>query len=218
MGSSAMLQGVGLKGFMVGAVLCGCALSGCAAVPRAEGSGGSAAVARPEVAAVPGADAHHYDVHDFDFLLGDWDMVNRRLAHRGVGSNEWIEFPSRSRNLQYLNGLVNTDEVQYPNGISGKNDGPYSGLAVRTFDVKKKMWSIYWVSGTRGCCLTDPVEGGFTGDRGEFYGTDTDDGRPVKVRFIWTRLGPDTAHWEQAFDYGDGKWEKNWENTLTRRH
>jgi hypothetical protein len=86
-----------------------------------------------------------------------------------------------------------------------------------TFDVQKRLWSIYWVSGRRGCCLTDPVEGGFVGDRGEFYGTDDDEDRPVRVRYVWTRLGPDSAHWDQSFDYGDGKWEMNWENTLTRR-
>jgi hypothetical protein len=41
--------------------------------------------------------------------------------------------------------------------------------------------------------LFPPVEGGFIGDRGEFYGTDDDDGRPVKVRFVWTRRGPNAA-------------------------
>jgi hypothetical protein len=32
-------------------------------------------------------------VHDFDFLDGKWEMVNRRLLKRGVGSNEWDTFP-----------------------------------------------------------------------------------------------------------------------------
>src|ERR1700682_5729841 len=30
-------------------------------------------------------------------------------------------------------------------------------------------------------------------------GDDTDDGRPVRVRFLWRVIGKDTAHWEQAF-------------------
>jgi hypothetical protein len=83
--------------------------------------------------------------------------------------------------------------------------------------VKRQRWSIYWVSGKTGCCLTNPVEGGFVGDRGEFYGADDDDGRPIQVRYVWTRLGPDEAHWDQSFDCGDGKWEMNWESTVTRR-
>lgn len=194
------------------------ALIGCASRTPATNHADVARAPSPSGFAPHDFGAQRFDVHDFDFLKGEWDMINRRLAHRGVGSQEWVEFPSVARNEQFLGGLADVDEVNYPDGITGKNDGPYSGLAVRTFDVEKQRWSIYWVSGKRGCCLTDPVEGGFVGDRGEFYGTDDDDGRPVRVRFVWTRLGPDKAHWDQSFDYGDGKWEMNWENTLTRRH
>jgi len=32
---------------------------------------------------------------DFDFLLGKWQVGNKRLKERLVGSNEWIEFPAR---------------------------------------------------------------------------------------------------------------------------
>ena len=58
--------------------------------------------------------------------------------------------------------------------------------------------------------MDPPVVGGFHGDRGEFYGRDTDAGRPVLVRFIWTRLGPDAARWEQAFSYAGSAWQTNW--------
>ena len=155
--------------------------------------------------------ANPTEAHDFDFLAGEWDVMNRRLAHRGVGSNEWTEFPATIRGARYLDGVASVDQIDFP--TLG-----FSGLTVRTFDLKTRRWSIYWVNGKRGCCLTNPVEGVFVGDRGEFYGTDEDDGRPVRVRYVWTKLGPDSARWEQAFDYGDGKWELNWMNTLTRRH
>ena len=59
--------------------------------------------------------------------------------------------------------------------------------------------------------------GGFTGNRGVFYGDDVDGGRPVKVRYIWIKKGRDNAHWEQAFSYDGGRtWETNWMNELTR--
>jgi hypothetical protein len=58
--------------------------------------------------------------------------------------------------------------------------------------------------------LLPPVEGGFEGSRGEFYGDDEDGGRPIRVRFLWTLLGPDRARWEQAFSYAGGPWETNW--------
>jgi hypothetical protein len=33
---------------------------------------------------------------DFDFLVGTWDVTNRRLAKRHVGSDDWDEFPGIS--------------------------------------------------------------------------------------------------------------------------
>ena len=56
----------------------------------------------------------------------------------------------------------------------------------------------------------------FAGDHGEFYGDDMDDDKPIKVVFRWTRLGPDAAHWEQAFSLDGKSWETNWTIDHTR--
>ncbi len=61
-----------------------------------------------------------------------------------------------------------------------------------------------------------PMVGGFVGDRGEFYGEDVDEGKPIHARFLWQRLGPDKAHWEQAFSYDGVTWETNWVNEFER--
>ena len=60
------------------------------------------------------------------------------------------------------------------------------------------------------------MHGGFAGDRGEFHGTDTDDGREIQVRFVWERLGPDQARWSQAFALVGGEWELNWVMEMRR--
>ena len=117
------------------------ALIGCASRTPATNHADVARAPSPSGFAPHDFGAQRFDVHDFDFLKGEWDMINRRLAHRGVGSQEWVEFPSVARNEQFLGGLADVDEVNYPDGITGKNDGPYSGLAVRTFDVEKQRWS-----------------------------------------------------------------------------
>jgi hypothetical protein len=75
------------------------------------------------------------------------------------------------------------------------------------FDLNRRRWSIYWVN-TRTGVLFPPVHRGFVGSRGEFY--DEDEGRPVKVQFLWTVLDSDRAHWEQAFSLDDRNWETNW--------
>jgi hypothetical protein len=143
------------------------------------------------------------DVHDFDYFAGAWTTRQRRLKARGVGSNDWEEFPATLCMTPYLDGKATVDELFFP--TKG-----WAGLTVRTFDVQKHQWLIYWVSSTNGI-LSAPVVGGFVGDRGEFYGEDKDDGREVRIRFVWTKLDHDHAHWEQAFSYDGGKtWEVNW--------
>jgi hypothetical protein len=149
------------------------------------------------------------DLHDFDDLAGAWVFANRRLKARGVGSDEWDEFPAVSCTTIHLGGVANVDEIQFPTKGWG-------GLTVRTFDVKKRQWSIYWVNSRDGL-MFPPVVGGFDGNRGEFYGEDTDDGRPILVRFVWTKLGNERFRWEQWFSYDGGvAWEMNWTNTLSR--
>jgi hypothetical protein len=142
------------------------------------------------------------DIHDFDFFVGDWQSTNRRLKKRWVGSDDWEVFPNTVHCESHMGGIVNIDEVEF-------TTQGWSGMTVRTFDLQKRQWSLYWVNNRTGV-LFPPVVGGFRGDHGEFYGDDTDEGRPIKVVFRWTRLGPDAAHWEQAFSLDGREWETNW--------
>lgn len=148
------------------------------------------------------------DVRDFDFLVGDWIVANRRLKARLAGSDAWDEFPATSHCEGRLGGVVNVDEIVFPTR-------GFAGMTVRAFDRAEGRWSIYWINSADGV-LTPPVVGGFTGERGVFYGQDVDDGRPVAVRFLWTRRGPDAARWEQAFSHDGGAWETNWVMELTQ--
>jgi hypothetical protein len=147
-------------------------------------------------------------IHDLNTFAGAWSFHNWRLKQRGVGSDEWDEFPTTSCTTPYLDGVANVDEVVF------LTKG-WSGLTVRTFHKEKRQWSIYWVNSRDGV-MFPPVLGGFSGDEGEFYGPDTDDGRPVLVRFRWNKLGPDHLKWQQAFSYDGHRWETNWINELQR--
>jgi hypothetical protein len=142
------------------------------------------------------------DIHDFDFFVGEWNSTNRRLRKRWVGSDDWEVFPNTVRCESRMNGIVSLDEVDF-------TTKGWRGMTVRTFSFAKRQWSLYWVNSLTGE-LFPPVVGGFSGDYGEFYGDDTDEGRPIKVLFPWTRLGRDAAHWEQAFSLDGKQWETNW--------
>jgi hypothetical protein len=164
---------------------------------------------KPETSGPPGYTiARTGDMHDFDYFQGAWTTHQRRLKARGVGSTEWEEFPATLCMTLYLDGMATVDELYFPTKGWG-------GLTLRTFDVEKRQWSIYWVSSASGK-LEPPVVGGFDGDHGEFYGEDTDNGRPVKVRFTWNKLDRDHARWEQAFSYDDRAWETNWTADFAR--
>jgi hypothetical protein len=86
---------------------------------------------------------------------------------------------------------------------------------MRLFDRLQRRWSIYWIN-SQGANLFPPVQGGFIGDHGEFYGEDEDDGKPVQVKFIWEKLGPIHARWSQAFSADGIRWETNWVMEFTR--
>ncbi|WTA56851.1 hypothetical protein OIP63_30900 [Kitasatospora purpeofusca] len=150
-------------------------------------------------------------MNDFDFLHGTWDVANRRLsAPLDPGSGSWEEFPGRSVVRPLFGGAGNIDEITFPT-LGGRR-----GVTLRLFDREAGQWSIYWSSSRTGR-LDPPVSGGFAGDRGDFYGDDSYEGRPIRVHFTWHRLGPDAARWEQEFSADGGvTWELNWVMDFTR--
>lgn len=148
------------------------------------------------------------DAHDFEYFQGAWTTTQRRLKARGVGSTEWEEFPATLCMTPHLDGIATVDEIWFPTK-------QWAGLTLRTFDLQKRQWSIYWVSSASGR-LETPVVGGFSGERGEFYGKDKDGDRPVKVRYSWLKVDQDHARWEQAFSYDNRTWETNWTADFTR--
>jgi hypothetical protein len=164
----------------------------------------------PASSSPPGFDlARTGDVHDFDYFAGGWTVAQRKLLSRGVGSNQWEEFPGVLCMTPYLEGLATVDELSLPTKGS-------AGLTLRTFDVSSRQWSVHWVYSKTGKMDPVPVVGGFSGDRGEFYAVDTDEGRPIKVRYLWRKVDHDHARWEQAFSYDDRSWETNWSADFTR--
>jgi hypothetical protein len=170
---------------------------------------GAARVEKSETSSPPGySTTRSGDARDFDYFAGAWTTQQRRLKTRGVGGAEWEEFPATLCMSLYLGGMATVDELYFP--TKG-----WSGLTLRAFDLKKRQWSIYWVSSESGK-LEPPVVGGFDGNHGEFYGEDQDNGRHVKVRYTWNKLDRDHARWEQAFSYDNRTWETNWTADFAR--
>jgi hypothetical protein len=66
--------------------------------------------------------------------------------------------------------------------------------------------------GSAATAVEPPVVGRWD-EQGEFVGycDDGHEGRPVRVRYLWSGVSETTAHWEQAFSPDGGRtWETNW--------
>ena len=95
--------------------------------------------------------------------------------------------------------------------------GTYRAATFRGYDPKTRQWAIWWLDGRNPHQLDVPMKGGFADGIGTFLADDVVNGKPIKVRFLWSRASADAARWEQAFS-GDGgeTWETNWEMDFTR--
>jgi hypothetical protein len=145
---------------------------------------------------------------DFDFLMGRWTVHNRKLKARLQGCTEWLEFSATNEARLLLGGLGNEDEFRTADG--------FIGMSLRFFDVAARRWAIHWVDNRRGT-LEPAVSGPFRDGVGHFEGEDTFEGRPIRVRFLWSGTRTATPRWEQAFSEDGGHtWETNWVMDFTR--
>jgi hypothetical protein len=148
-------------------------------------------------------------IHDFDFLMGRWNVHHKRLVKRLQNCQEWQEFDAFQEGSPLLGGLGNMDEMR-------TDELGTLGISLRFFNLQTHQWSIYWVS-TRDGMLQSPVVGSFTDGIGVFEAPDEHEGTPILVRFTWSQITPTTAHWEQAFTTDNWRtWEVNWISDFTR--
>jgi len=143
---------------------------------------------------------------DFDFVLGDWHVRHRRLSERLVNCQDWVEFDGVMSTHKILGGFGNIEDnwLNFP-------EGAFRAVAMRAFDSSTETWAIWWLDGRFPGQMDLPVKGHFKNGVGSFYADDTFQGVAIRVRFLWSRLGQHTLHWEQAFSVDNGSsWETNW--------
>jgi hypothetical protein len=149
---------------------------------------------------------------DFDFFFGTWNVRHRCLKTRLAGGNEWIAFDGTCRTQPMLGGLGNLDD-----NVLNMPGAPYRAVTLRAFDPKSQLWSIWWLDGRYPDKLDVPMVGSFKNGVGTFLADDVFEGKPIKVRFLWTHERADTCRWEQAFTPAEREdWETNWIMDFTK--
>jgi hypothetical protein len=151
------------------------------------------------------------EAEDFSFLEGKWRVHHKKLKDFASDKKEWIEFEGTASFFSLLDGIVSVEELRDANGA------PF-GSAMRTFDVKRRIWLDAWVSAGSGVLQT-PIEGRFEGDVGTFIASDSYEGKSILVRGVWKRISKNEVTWEQAASNDDGKtWDDNWLMRFERVH
>jgi hypothetical protein len=151
-------------------------------------------------------------IHNFDFLIGKWHVLNRRLKERLNGCNEWEEFDAYMETKPILNGLGLMDEMK-----SSHFGDTFIGLSIRMLNPATNEWKIYWAdTANPELLLKEQVVGTFSNGVGIFLGKEMFEGKEMKLRFLWKKESADTAHWEQAYyDENKQEWETNWTMLFT---
>jgi len=160
------------------------------------------------------ADTRRDGQHDFDFEIGTWKIHLSRLQDRLAGSKTWIPFDGTSVTRKVWDGRANLEEFE-----TDSPTGHIEGLTLRVYNPQTLQWSIYWAN-SKDPALGQPIQpmvGEFKDGRGEFYDQELWKGRSVYVRFIWSKITPTSAHFEQSYSDDGGKtWEVNWITDQTR--
>jgi hypothetical protein len=149
--------------------------------------------------------------HDFDFEVGSWKIHLKKLMHPLTGSTTWVQFDGTSVTRKVWNGRSQIEEFE-----TDSPSGHIEGLTLRLYDPQSHQWSLYWANSKDGR-MFPPQIGQFQDGVGEFYGTDTLNGKLIFVRFIWSKTNSNSPHFEQSFSDDGGKtWEVNWITDQTR--
>jgi hypothetical protein len=144
---------------------------------------------------------------DFDFIIGQWQVKNRKLKERLCQCDEWIEFDGTFESRFILNGLGNMDEMKVKN-----DDMDFCGLSIRIYNPLSREWTIYWADNHHPEQGVKPqVTGRFKNKVGTFYGEEMYNNKLISMRFIWESISADHASWSQAYlDGTNESWEINW--------
>ena len=123
------------------------------------------------------------EIQNFDFLIGKWDVLNKRLKERLNNCVEWVEFSAEMETKPFLNGLGLMDEMK--SNHYGEN---FIGFSIRMVNPKTNIWTIYWADTlSPENYLKEQVVGKFKNGIGEFYGKEKYQDKHYNLRFTWKK-------------------------------
>jgi hypothetical protein len=162
----------------------------------------------PPAAAIDTADDAS---HDFDMVLGTFHTHIKRLTNPLTGATpNWTTYEGTKTDVSILGGEGSLETIEA--------DGPshLELMTLRLYDATSHQWSLNFSSSDSGEMST-PGIGEFKDGVGTFLDQEDYNGRTILVRQLWSKITPNSYHYEQAFSADFGKtWETNFVADLER--
>jgi hypothetical protein len=166
------------------------------------------ALRAPAADSPPATSPERNGQHDFDFLFGRWKV---HLKRKVPGTDRWTESDGYGIYRKVWGGRANLNEF-----FTESPKDHIEGLTLRTYNGVTHLWSVYWANSRDGI-LSSAQVGKFDHGQGEFYAQDNSDGKSTLVRYVWSKITPTSAHFEQALSEDGGRsWEVNWISDMMR--
>ena len=144
-------------------------------------------------------------LEDFDFLIGQWKVVNTRLKNWLCECNDWMSFESHHSEKRSNAGQGNfaVHSFVYGNSLCERS-------VVRQFDNNSQFWKIDRMD-TMSALVMPSLKGTFWSNKGSFLSNGIFNGQDVLVWVEWTKICKNFAYWEQSLSKDNGKtWELTW--------
>ena len=143
----------------------------------------------PQSTPNPMQDGNLSGLHDFDFLIGRWQVHHRRLKERLANSHEWVEFEGTLSTRQLMDGWANMGD-----NLFKMPGGEVRGVSLRSYDPRTGQWAVWWLDGGNPSGNLDPpIKGKFENGVGTFYADDRLRGKTIRVRVTWSHITASSA-------------------------
>lgn len=149
--------------------------------------------------------------HAFDFHFGTWRTHILRRTVTASGATEWVKMTGTVIDQPLWHGRANLEKIE----ASGAGSH-FQGLTLFLYDPKSGQWSQQFAGSGDGI-MEAPVYGRFKDGRGVFYGWSGSAGKKILERDVWSRITPNSYHFEIASSADGGQtWVTSFVAQLTR--
>lgn len=143
----------------------------------------------------------------FDFWLGNWDIVNHNSP---PGSDQWFETGTATNRVYTVVGGCAVVEHWW--GYAFPSAGHIVGFSVRAYDPEARKWELVLLWPIGGPPRFGNPSGTFANGRGDFHNIfPNPQGDTVRSRLSFWDIDHDSFQWTSAISRDNGmSWDSSW--------